>query len=95
MLKHLRDTGVHNWPNVRVLEGKWQDFVHGDKLGELLVIAGEGFDAIFMDTFAEGYEGASAIQGADLTTWQSSKLSSRSCRIFWNRKTVYSHSGTA
>lgn len=43
-----------------ILEGRWQDWLlDGEKLGE--VIAGTpdavGFDAIFVDTFAEGYEG--------------------------------------
>lgn len=51
---------MYDWPNVRVLEGRWQDWVQdGDKMGEVLEISDGGFDAIFVDTFAEGYEGES------------------------------------
>lgn len=44
---------------MRILEGRWQDWVVGDKLGELIAGTEDamGFDAIFVDTFAEGYEG--------------------------------------
>lgn len=56
----MKETGVYDWPNVRVLEGRWQDWVQdGDKMGEVLEISDGGFDAIFVDTFAEGYEGES------------------------------------
>ena len=55
----MKNQGVYDWPNVRVLEGRWQDWFIGEKLGEVLegTPDGSGFSAIFMDTFAEGYEG--------------------------------------
>lgn len=59
VLQHMRDTGVYDWPNVTVLEGRWQDYAEGDGLTKLLEAAQGGFDAIFVDTFAEGYEGES------------------------------------
>lgn len=57
VLQHMRDTGVYDWPGVRVLEGRWQDFFSPDKLGDVISENPDGFSAIFMDTFAEGYEG--------------------------------------
>ncbi|KAL1406925.1 Arginine N-methyltransferase 2 [Vanrija albida] len=63
VLKHIRDTGVDKIPGVRILEGRWQDWVVGDKLGELIAGTEDamGFDAIFVDTFAEGYEDLKAF----------------------------------
>lgn len=57
VLQHMRETGVYDWPNVTVLEGRWQDFAAGEGLERLLEAAQGGFDAVFVDTFAEGYEG--------------------------------------
>ncbi|EIW73191.1 hypothetical protein TREMEDRAFT_73009 [Tremella mesenterica DSM 1558] len=59
VLAHMREQGVYQWPNVRVLEGRWQDWLLDlEKLGETLAgtPSGMGFGAVFMDTFAEGYE---------------------------------------
>lgn len=50
VLAHMRATGWYSRPNVRILEGKWQDFVDSD---ELLGIG--GFDAIYTDVFSESY----------------------------------------
>lgn len=47
VLAHMREQGVYDWPGVTVLEGRWQDHVEGLS----------GFTAVFIDTFAEGYEG--------------------------------------
>lgn len=59
VLAYMRSKGVYEWPGVKVLEGRWQDFV-GERMGELMEASGGmGFDAIFVDTFAEGYEGKS------------------------------------
>ena len=56
----MRDTGVYEWPNIHVLEGRWQDWLlHETKIGQVLELCQGGFDAIFVDTFAEGYEGRS------------------------------------
>ncbi len=60
VLEHMRYQGVYDWPRVRVLEGRWQDWLlDTEKVSELLALTseGQGFGAIFVDTFAEGYEG--------------------------------------
>ena len=56
--QHMREQGVYDWPNVHVLEGRWQDWLVGEKLSEVIELADGGFDSVFVDTFAEGYEGA-------------------------------------
>ncbi|WVQ82592.1 arginine N-methyltransferase 2 [Cryptococcus sp. DSM 104549] len=64
VLEHLRKQGVHLLPNVRILEGRWQDWLlDGEKVGEVLsgTPGGMGFDGIFVDTFAEGYEDLKAF----------------------------------
>jgi protein arginine N-methyltransferase 2 len=53
----MRQTGWMDRPNVRVLEGKWQDFVD-----EQLLEFG-GFDVIYTDTFSEDYLGSCALLG--------------------------------
>ncbi|BEJ13436.1 hypothetical protein CspHIS471_0306100 [Cutaneotrichosporon sp. HIS471] len=61
VLAYMKSKGVYEWPGVRVLEGRWQDFV-GERIGELIEASGGmGFDAIFVDTFAEGYEDLKAF----------------------------------
>ena len=59
VLAHMRDTGVDKLPGVTILEGRWQDWVLDPLKLEAVLEAsgGMGFDAIFVDTFAEGYEG--------------------------------------
>lgn len=62
VLEHMRNQGVDKWPGVRILEGRWQDWLlDPEKIGEVLEGTPDsaGFDAIFVDTFAEGYEGLS------------------------------------
>lgn len=65
VLGHMRDTGFDRLPGVVVLPGRWQDYVEDeDKLhGELIALTPDscGFDAIFVDTFAEGYEDLKAF----------------------------------
>ena len=51
VLRHMRDKGWYARKGVTVLEGKWQDFV-GTKMLE-----GMAFDAVYTDTFSEGYGG--------------------------------------
>lgn len=51
VLKYMKDTGWYEKKGVKVLEGRWQDFVHGD---ELLMVG--GFDVIYTDTFSESYQ---------------------------------------
>lgn len=48
--QHMRERGWYDKPGVRILEGKWQDFVEN----ELLAVG--GFDAIYTDTFSEEYK---------------------------------------
>jgi protein arginine N-methyltransferase 2 len=46
----MRDLGWYNKPGVKILEGKWQDFIDSE---ELLAVG--GFDVIYTDTFSEDY----------------------------------------
>jgi protein arginine N-methyltransferase 2 len=62
VLEHIRATGFDKIPGVTILEGRWQDWLlDAEKIGEVIAATpdGMGFDAIFVDTFAEGYEGES------------------------------------
>lgn len=52
VLQHMRHQGWYEKEGVKILEGKWQDFVNSD---ELLNIG--GFDVIYTDTFSEDYAG--------------------------------------
>ncbi|WVQ94235.1 arginine N-methyltransferase 2 [Kwoniella sp. CBS 9459] len=64
VLEYMRSKGVHLIPGVRILEGRWQDWLlDPEKIGEVLASTpgGMGFDAIFVDTFAEGYEDLKAF----------------------------------
>lgn len=58
-MKHLREQGIDKLPGVHILEGRWQDVLSPEKIGEVLEGTPDsaGFDAVFVDTFAEGYEG--------------------------------------
>ncbi|KXN92459.1 Arginine N-methyltransferase 2 [Leucoagaricus sp. SymC.cos] len=51
VLHHMKDNGWDRKPGVKILEGKWQDFVEQD---ELLALG--GFDVIYTDTFSENYQ---------------------------------------
>ncbi|WWC67220.1 uncharacterized protein I206_101127 [Kwoniella pini CBS 10737] len=64
VLQYIRDKGFDKIPGVKILEGRWQDFLQDpEKLGEVLegTPGGMGYDAIFVDTFAEGYEDLKAF----------------------------------
>jgi type IV protein arginine methyltransferase len=52
VLQHMRMLGWHTKPGVKILEGKWQDFIDSE---ELLGVG--GFDAVYTDTFSEDYKG--------------------------------------
>ena len=43
------------------MEGRWQDVLSPENIGSVLEGTPDsaGFDAVFVDTFAEGYEGES------------------------------------
>lgn len=51
--EYMRSQGWYSKSNVKILEGKWQDYVDSP---ELLGIG--GFDVIYTDTFSEAYEGS-------------------------------------
>lgn len=48
----MKDLGWHTKPGVKILEGRWQDFVDSDELHGV-----GGFDVIYTDTFSEDYQG--------------------------------------
>lgn len=52
VLAFMRMNGWYDKPNVKIIEGKWQDFVDGEEL-----LSFGGFDAIYTDTFSENYKG--------------------------------------
>ncbi|CAE7140544.1 unnamed protein product [Rhizoctonia solani] len=54
VLAHMRSSGWFDKPGVEVFQGKWQDFVTAEKIGELIGEQG-GFDVVYTDTFSEGY----------------------------------------
>lgn len=48
----MRSKGWYEKCGVKILEGRWQDFIStGEIFGE------GGWDVVYVDTFAEGYEG--------------------------------------
>ncbi len=61
VLKHMKELGWYEKPGVKILEGKWQDFIESD---ELLSVG--GFDVIYTDTFSEDYKGTTFSQCAAL-----------------------------
>jgi len=46
----MRETGWYDKSGVKILEGKWQDFLDSDDL-----LGSGGFDMIYTDTFSEDY----------------------------------------
>ena len=53
VLEYMKSQGWYSKPNVKILEGKWQDYVDSPEL------LGVGkFDVIYTDTFSEEYKGA-------------------------------------
>jgi len=50
VLQHMRETGWYNKTGVKILEGKWQDFLDSDDW-----LRSGGFDMIYTDTFSEDY----------------------------------------
>ncbi|WWC85412.1 uncharacterized protein L201_000275 [Kwoniella dendrophila CBS 6074] len=64
VLEYIKEKGIDKLPGVKILAGRWQDFLlNPEKLGEVLenTPSGMGYDAIFVDTFAEGYEDLKAF----------------------------------
>ncbi|KAG8807573.1 Arginine N-methyltransferase 2, partial [Serendipita sp. 399] len=51
VLAYMKTKGWYTKPNVKILEGKWQDFVDSDE-----ILAVGGFDAIYTDVFSESYK---------------------------------------
>ena len=48
----MRDQGWYEKEGVKILEGKWQDFVDSEAL-----LGVGGFDVVYTDTFSEDYKG--------------------------------------
>lgn len=51
VLRHMKNTGWYDKEGVRILEGKWQDWIHSEEL-----LRFGGFDVIYTDTFSESYD---------------------------------------
>ncbi|KAJ7647280.1 arginine methyl transferase [Roridomyces roridus] len=53
VLSHMRQQGWYEKPGVKILEGKWQDFINSEKLDGL--VPEGGFDIVYTDPFSEDY----------------------------------------
>ncbi|TCD69814.1 Arginine N-methyltransferase 2 [Steccherinum ochraceum] len=51
VLQHMKELSWYEKPGVKILEGKWQDFIESE---ELLSVG--GFDVVYTDTFSEDYK---------------------------------------
>ncbi|KAF5354660.1 hypothetical protein D9756_005333 [Leucocoprinus leucothites] len=51
VIRYMRENSWHMKPGVKILEGKWQDFVEKEEL-----IGLGGFDVVYVDTFSENYQ---------------------------------------
>ncbi|EKM54393.1 uncharacterized protein PHACADRAFT_123415 [Phanerochaete carnosa HHB-10118-sp] len=51
VIAHMKATSWYEKPGVKVLEGKWQDFIESEEL-----LATGGFDVVYTDTFSEDYQ---------------------------------------
>ena len=71
----MKDLGWHKKPGVKILEGKWQDFVESE---ELLSVG--GFDVVYTDTFSEDYKGEETSSQRLHITHESGDSSSRVLR---------------
>lgn len=62
VLTHLEEWGWHEKADVKILKGKWQDVLSSDEflgLGK--------FDVIYIDTFAEHYDGELGVLSQSVT----------------------------
>lgn len=55
--EYMRSQGWYSKPNVKILEGKWQDYIDSS---EFLGIG--GFDVVYTDTFSEEYNGTAILE---------------------------------
>ncbi|KAJ6625592.1 arginine methyl transferase [Mycena sp. CBHHK59/15] len=53
VLQHMKELGWYEKPGVKILEGKWQDFINPEQLGNLT--ADGMFDMVYTDPFSEDY----------------------------------------
>ncbi|KAJ7680381.1 arginine methyl transferase [Mycena polygramma] len=53
VLKHMKELGWYQKPGVKILEGKWQEFVNTEQMGTL--VPEGGFDIVYTDSFSEDY----------------------------------------
>ncbi|KAJ7783236.1 arginine methyl transferase [Mycena metata] len=54
VLAHMRQQGWYEKPGVKILEGKWQDFINPERIGAM--VPEGGFDFVYTDSFSEDYE---------------------------------------
>ncbi|KAJ7188177.1 arginine methyl transferase [Mycena filopes] len=54
VLQHMRKQGWYEKPGVKILEGKWQDFINPETMS--VVVPEGGFDLVYTDSFSEDYE---------------------------------------
>ncbi|KAF7376194.1 hypothetical protein MSAN_00034500 [Mycena sanguinolenta] len=54
VLKHMKELGWYEKPGVKILEGKWQDYINSDKIGT--IVPEGGFDIVYTDSFSEDYQ---------------------------------------
>ena len=52
VLQHMKELGWYSKPGVKIVQGKWQDFIDSE---EILGVG--GFDVVYTDTFSEDYKG--------------------------------------
>ena len=49
----MKELGWYEKPGVKILEGKWQDFINNEKVRDL--VPNGGFDMVYTDSFSEDY----------------------------------------
>ncbi|KAJ6593956.1 S-adenosyl-L-methionine-dependent methyltransferase [Mycena capillaripes] len=54
VLKHMKELGWYEKPGVKILEGKWQDFINTEQISAL--VPDGGFDIVYTDSFSEDYQ---------------------------------------
>lgn len=59
----MKELGWYAKPGVKILEGKWQDFIESE---ELLSVG--GFDVVYTDTFSEDYKCAKYLMFSEASS---------------------------
>ncbi|KAJ7084437.1 arginine methyl transferase [Mycena belliarum] len=53
VLKHMKQLGWYEKPGVKILEGKWQDYIDTEQLASL--VSDGGFNLVYTDPFSEDF----------------------------------------